>query len=175
MKNTVKLTASLTLISAICAAALSWINTLTSGPIKESAGKAEADAVRAVMPSAVVEVERLAEGVFLGKDSSGTCAGYAAKGSSDEGYAGRISLMVGFEKDGRTLVCYKTLVANETPGLGMKLNSPEFAGQFAGIEATKAVLAKDGGAIEAIAAATITSRAVCKAIEAARSLIPESR
>ena len=72
--------------------------------------------------------------------------------------------MVGFERDKKTLVCYKTLAASETPGLGMKLNAPEFAGQFRGKDATTLRLKKKGGDIEAITAATITSKAVLKAV-----------
>ena len=72
--------------------------------------------------------------------------------------------MVGFRADKRTLVCYKTLVASETPGLGMKLNTPEFAGQFRDKDATKLKLRQKGGMIDAITSATITSKAVCRAL-----------
>ena len=72
--------------------------------------------------------------------------------------------MVGFRADKRTVVCYKTLAASETPGLGMNLNTPEFSGQFAGKDGSSLSVRKDGGEIEAITSATITSRAVCRAI-----------
>ena len=67
------------------------------------------------------------------------------------------------------------LQASETPGLGMKLKTPEFAGQFAGKDATSLKVKKDGGDIEAITAATITSRAVCRAIEDARRNLAEAQ
>jgi len=79
--------------------------------------------------------------------------------------------MVGFEKDRKTLVCYKTLAATETPGLGMKLNTPEFADQFRGKDATVLKLRKKGGEIDAITSATITSKAVLKAIADAQKKI----
>jgi electron transport complex protein RnfG len=44
------------------------------------------------------------------------------------------------------------------------MNDPSFASQFAGRSAAGLVVTKDGGKIEAITAATITSRAVCRAI-----------
>ena len=75
--------------------------------------------------------------------------------------------MVGLRADKTTVVCYKTLAAAETPGLGMKLNTPEFAGQFAGKDGSTLYVRKDGGEIDAITSATITSRAVCGAIVAA--------
>ena len=75
--------------------------------------------------------------------------------------------MVGFRADKKTVVAYKTLVATETPGLGMNLNTPEFSGQFAGKDGSSLKVKKDGGGIEAITSATITSRAVCRAIGSA--------
>ena len=72
--------------------------------------------------------------------------------------------MVGFREDRKTVISYKVLQASETPGLGMKLASPEFAGQFRGKDATTLALKKKGGQIEAITSATITSKAVLKAI-----------
>jgi electron transport complex protein RnfG len=89
------------------------------------------------------------------------------KGSDPGGYGGDVVLMVGFMSDKTTVVCYKTLAAAETPGLGMKLNTPEFAGQFAGKDGSSLSVKKDGGEIDAITSATITSRAVCGAIAAA--------
>jgi len=94
--------------------------------------------------------------------------GYAAKGTDSGGYGGDIVLMVGFRADKKTLISYKVLAAAETPGLGMKLSTPEFAGQFAGKDGTALSVKKDGGEIEAITSATITSRAVCRAIADAK-------
>ena len=51
----------------------------------------------------------------------------------------------------------------------MKLKTPEFADQFKGKDGTSLKVKKDGGEIEAITSATITSRAVCKAIADAQS------
>ena len=72
--------------------------------------------------------------------------------------------MVGFAADKKTVVRYRTLEAAETPGLGMNLNPPEFAGQFSGKAGDSLRVKKDGGEIDAITSATITSRAVCGAI-----------
>lgn len=163
MKKIVGLVASLTIIAGVCAAVLAFVNNLTAEPIAQMLVKKTQDAARAVMPPAVTSVEQQGE-IFVGKDASGQIVGYAAKGSDAGGYGGDIVLMVGFEADKKTVVCYKTLSAAETPGLGMKLNTPEFMGQFAGKDGTALSVKKDGGQIEAITSATITSRAVCKAI-----------
>ena len=143
MKKILGLVGSLTLISAICAGVLAYVNEITKGPIAETAEKARAAAKTAVL---------------CGEE------GYTAEGRSSEGYGGDIVLMVGFGEDKKTLVAYKVLAASETPGLGMKLSTPEFAGQFAGKDGTALSVKKDGGEIEAITSATITSRAVCRAI-----------
>ena len=164
MKKILGIVLSLTLISAVCAGVLAYVNARTAEPIKATAAANEQNAVKAVLPPGAASVEPLGPDAFVGKDAAGAVVGYAAKGTDSGGYGGDITLMVGFRADKRTLVCYKTLAAAETPGLGMKLNAPEFAGQFAGKDGSRLKVTKDGGEIEAITSATVTSRAVCRAI-----------
>ncbi len=167
MKKILGLVASLTVISGVCAAVLAYVDSITRVPIAEMKVKEEQAAVKAVLPAVAEQVEATGD-FFVGKDAAGKIVGYAAKGQDAKGYGGDIVLMVGFKADKRTVECYKTLVATETPGLGMKLNTPEFAGQFAGKDGSALKVKKDGGEIEAITSATITSRAVCSAIADAR-------
>ena len=148
MKKILGLVVSLTIISGACAAVLAYVNSITAGPIAATAEKAK-------------EAAKLA--VLCGEE------GYTAEGRSGEGYGGDIVLMVGFKKDKKTVISYKVLQASETPGLGMKLKTPEFSGQFSGKDGSALKVKKDGGDIEAITSATITSRAVCKAIADAQS------
>ena len=166
MKKILTLVASLTLISGVCAAVLAYVDAVTREPIKSIKVKQEQAAVKAVLPPGAAKVEQRGDG-FVGIDASGKVVGYAAKGADAGGYGGDIVLMVGFEADGKTVVRYKTLKATETPGLGMNLNAPAFAGQFAGKDGSSLKVKKDGGEVEAITSATITSRAVCRAIAAA--------
>ena len=163
MKKIISLVVSLTVISGVCAAVLAYVDSITKGPIAEMKVKQEQAAVKAVMPAGVEKVEAAGD-CYVGKDAAGKTLGYAAKGQDAGGYGGDIVLMVGFQPDKKTIVCYKTLVATETPGLGMKLNTPEFAGQFAGKDGRNLKVKKSGGEIEAITSATITSKAVCRAI-----------
>jgi electron transport complex protein RnfG len=171
MKKILWLVSSLTVISGICAAALAYVNALTEKPIAEMQIKKANEAAMAVMPPAVAKVESR-NCVFFGLDASGKVAGFALEGRDAGGYGGDIVLMVGFEADRRTVVGYRALVATETPGLGTKLSTPEFSGQFAGKSAARPfAVDKDGGEIEAITSATITSRAVCAAVnDAAKKL-----
>ena len=168
MKKILGLVLSLTIISGVCAAVLAYVNAITVEPIKATAAANEQAAVKAVLPAGATEVVT-ADGFFVGMNEKNDVIGYAAKGQDGHGYGGDIELMVGFQADKKTVVCYKTLAASETPGLGMKLNTPEFAGQFAGKNSTSLSVRKDGGEIEAITSATITSRAVCRAIADAQA------
>ena len=166
-----KLIFSLSVISAICAGVLAVINDVTKDAIAKIREKQVLAAAAEVMPSVVdkAKVEQVGDGMFVGKDASGKIAGYAVKGSDPSGYGGEIVLMVGFTPDFK-ISTYKKLIASETPGLGTNLSSPAFMNQFAGMDAGKPIsVKKDGGKIDAITSATITSRAVCGAINDAKN------
>lgn len=172
MKKIAGLATSLTAIAGVCAAVLAYVNTITKGPIAEMQVKKANMAAQAVMPEGVKTVEER-DGLYVGKDAAGKILGYAVRGSDAGGYGGDIVLMVGFRPDCKTVVCYKALQANETPGLGTKLSSPEFAGQFVGKMVNSSLKVQaDGGVIAAITSATITSRAVCRAVADAQSRLP---
>ena len=148
MKKIFGLVLSLTIISGVCAAVLAYVDSITKESIKATAEKNREAAKAAVL---------------CGEE------GYTAEGTCKDGYGGDITLMVGFKKDKKTVISYKVLAASETPGLGMKLKTPEFADQFKDKDGTSLKVKKDGGEIEAITSATITSRAVCRAIADAQS------
>ena len=171
MKKILGLVVSLTVISGVCAAVLAYVDNLTREPIAQMLVKKTVEAAKAVLPAEAVSVENAqfanGEEYFVGLGADGGIVGYAVKGSDPGGYGGDVVLMVGLCADKTTVVCYKTLAAAETPGLGMKLNTPEFSGQFAGKNGAALKVSKDGGDIDAITSATITSRAVCGAIASA--------
>ena len=154
MKKIISLVASLTIIAGVCAAVLAYVDSITREPIKATAAKNEAAA---------------REAVLLGEK------GFAEIGVSQSGYGGEIKLMGGFKEDGKTVISYKVLSAAETPGLGMKLTTPEFSSQFGGKDGTALKVKKDGGEIEAITSATITSRAVCEAIADAQKKVKSEK
>ena len=94
----------------------------------------------------------------------GRVAAVALEGRSSNGYGGEIVLMVGLDTSGK-LVGYQKLVASETPGLGTKITEDSFLGQLRG-RAFNAnwQVRKDGGEIDAITAATISSRAALECV-----------
>ena len=172
MKKIAQLVLSLTVIAAVCAAVLATVNAVTKDQIATIKTRATQNAARLVMPASVKEVEQKTgtDGdYFVGKGANGQPLAYALKGVSHQGYGGDIVLMVGFLPD-RTVITYQKLEAAETPGLGSNLTSEGFMKQFKGLPAAKDIaVTKDGGEVEAITSATITSRAVCGAINAARA------
>ena len=163
MKKIVQLVVSLTVIAGVCAAVLATVNAVTKDQIATIKVRATQNAARMVMPATVKDVEQQGEGAdayFVGKSADGKPVAYALKGI--------IVLMIGFLPD-RTIVTYQKLEASETPGLGSNLTSEGFMKQFKGMPAAADIsVAKDGGNVEAITSATITSRAVCDAINVAR-------
>ena len=171
MKKILQLVVSLTIISAVCAAVLAFVNKCTKDRIANLTTEKTAAAAKAVLPSSVTALDKKADPsdpsleVVVGyADAAKTkVTGYAAPGLSKKGYGGEIRLMVGLTPD-RKVVTYRPLAANETPGLGAKLGDQEFSKQFNDKNGTSLKVKKDGGEIDAITGATITSRAVCEAI-----------
>ena len=84
----------------------------------------------------------------------------------DSGFSGRIELIVGFLLDG-TINGYKIIDQKETPGLGTKVSENKFSEQFKGMNPGSGSfkVRQDGGEIDAVTSATISSRAVIDAIK----------
>ena len=171
MKKILQLVLALTAMSAICAAVLALVNSRTKDRIAGLAAEKAANAAKAVLPPDVKAADTrpdpenadLKVTVGYADAAKSKIIGYAAPGMSAKGYGGEIRLMVGLTAE-RKVVSYQTLAANETPGLGAKLGDAEFARQFGGKDGPSLKVKKDGGEIDAITGATITSRAVCEAI-----------
>jgi len=98
-------------------------------------------------------------GVFDGKPET------VAFEASGKGYGGDVGLMVAVNLTNDKLVGVGVTTHSETPGLGAKAKTdPAFAKQFEGASLmTPVMVTNDGGSINSISGATITSRAVCAA------------
>ena len=171
MKKILQLILSLTLISAVCAAVLAIVNNATKERIANLATLKANNAARAVLPASVKAIEPVKDPAdasltaFIGyaDDAKTQIVGYAVPGLTAKGYGGNIRLMVGLNPD-RTVISYQVLAAAETPGLGSNLTTPAFIARFKDRPAASVKVTKDGGKIEALTSATITSRAVCDAV-----------
>jgi electron transport complex protein RnfG len=82
------------------------------------------------------------------------------------GYGGAVDVLVGLETDG-TLRGIRVISQQETPGLGAKIIEPAFLNQFSGLSVEELALRQDGGAVDAITGATISSSTVVDAVKEA--------
>lgn len=164
-------------ISLVMAAALGFVYNTTKGPIELANQKKVVDAIAKVVPEGFDNdpvKERYAvfadgDSVYFYPAKKGTeLLGTAVETFTEKGFSGHIALMVGFLPDG-TIYKSEVLDQKETPGLGTLMLEPKFKGQFEGKDpkSFKLVVKKDGGDVDAITAATISSRAYCDAIQRA--------
>ena len=82
------------------------------------------------------------------------------------GYGGAIDILIGLDPDA-TLRGIKIIFQQETPGLGAKITEPFFLDQFHGLSLDQVALIQNGGRIDAITSATLSSSAVVKAVKEA--------
>lgn len=90
--------------------------------------------------------------------AGGETTGYAFL-ATGAGYGGDISILVGLE-DSETVKGIIILSHIETPGIGDRIENDEFLNQFIGLNINDVSLKRDGGQVDALASATISSRAV---------------
>ena len=85
--------------------------------------------------------------------------------TSGKGYGGDVGLMVGIDVTDNKIMGVGVTTHGETPGMGAKAKTdPSFVAQFRELPLEEPVkVTGDGGSINAISGATITSRAVCSA------------
>lgn len=172
------MTIALFVITAVAGLALSAVYSVTKEPIAISQKAKINNAIKMVVP----EFETISDTVLMpddGKDSirihrllKGTeKSGVAVQTYTDNGFSGRFTLMVGFTPDG-AISNIEVLEHKETPGLGTKMALPAFKDQFKGLKLSELPgeqlkVKKDGGSVDAITAATISSRAFCDAVNRA--------
>ncbi len=108
--------------------------------------------------------------VYKATDASGNTVGFDFDVSEMEGYGGEINFIVGIDTDG-AITGVSILKINETAGLGMKAKEADFRDQYVGKAVESFVVTKTGktadNEIDAISAATITSKAMTKGVNAA--------
>ena len=172
MKEIIRLCFVLTIIAAVSAGVLAYVNQQTAEPIARALLEEKMSAVRIVLPPYDGEPENidivLAPGdtleVFRGR-KSGTVTGAAFAVTAPDGYSGDIEFMIGVDGEG---MMQGLMVLNhlETPGLGAKIETEDFRGQYKGKSLENPELwevTKDGGTFVPITGATISSRAVTRA------------
>ena len=168
MKNTTSM-ATLTLIlfaiSAVTALLLGMVDYITKDKIAEITAEKTASAMREVLSA-----ETYDEVTYTGSDSQITSIfaaddlGHVVR-LSVSGSQGMIDMVVGVDAAG-AVTGVSIVDMSETSGLGTKANEPAFRDQFVGATGGLSVN-KDGGTIDALTGATVTSRAVTNGVNAA--------
>ncbi|MCQ2310487.1 MAG: FMN-binding protein [Paludibacteraceae bacterium] len=140
---------------------------LTSITLVAAAGLAAVYMVTKAQIEAQKEAEQNAAKVAVLNGQEGTAIECTANG-----FGGPIRLMVGFAQDG-TILGYEVLEQQETPGLGTHIvewfKNADKPGQciVGRVADGQFTVSKDGGSVDAITAATISSRAFLSAINSA--------
>lgn len=169
---------SLVVVTLVASTALGYVYELTKGPIAAAKLAAKIKAIDEVVVdydnNPVDEMYKIPiEGsedsleVYPAK-KGGELMASAIRSSSPKGYGGNVWLMVGLLPDGN-INNIVVLEHKETPGLGTKMNDAEFKNQFIGQNpgSFNIMVEKDGGEIDALTGATITSRAFGQATQLA--------
>jgi electron transport complex protein RnfG len=190
-RNMVLVLSGITMFAAV---ALGSVFNLTKDPIAQSKIAKQQNAIKEVLPAFdhfdanPIEVS---DGVGVSKvyrafDKDNVFVGAAVEAYSNNGYSGKILIMVGFDKDGN-IVNYSVLEQNETPGLGTKMvdwfktnrGNQSILGKNPGT--ANLTVSKSGGEVDAITAATISSNAFLNAVRnaysafAANNIVPANK
>jgi len=174
LKHILKPALSLFAIAAIVTALLGFARNLTSEPIEKQRKAAQEKTMRAVLAEAdnFRETDEKKAGsivkVFEGLKGS-DIIGYVIE-LSPNGYSGEINMMVGISKTENKITGMRVVKHSETPGLGALAVNEKFYRQFDNrkLNALRVVRAQGSDDdIEAITAATVTSRAITNAVNEA--------
>ena len=181
MKSTLfNMVAVLFSITLIASAGVGVVNMITKEPIRIAKEAATEQALGQVLPAfeateiTELEVDALPIKVYTAKQGD-QVVGYAVETMTKSGFSGVVKLMVGFLPDG-TVNNVNVLQQAETPGLGTKMcdeGNPLISSiQGQKLEEKKLVdgklaVTKDGGDVDALTAATISSRAYVDAVNRA--------
>ena len=166
-----RLALTLLIIAGVMAAALAGVNSITAPIIEDITYTKTQNAVSAVLPGGGDPIEfpatDLVSKVYKGEN------GYAVE-VTPSGFDNTITMMVGVDNEGK-VAGISVISHTETAGLGAVAaestsRGEEFRSQFAGLSGSISVT-KDGGEVEAITGATITSSAICKGVEAALAVV----
>lgn len=165
-----RLTLTLLLIATVVAAALAVVNQITEPIIRQKNQEKTQEAIEIVLPGGYEEEitgytdeTGLVSKVYKGAN------GYAVE-VQPGGFDGTITMIVGVDFEGKVLGI-SVISHTESAGLGAVAAASSSAGktfrdQFVG-QSGSVLVTKDGGTVDAITNATITSRAICDGVNAA--------
>ena len=172
-KFVLRLALTLLIITAVVAVALAGVNMVTEPAIAALNAQKTQDAIELVLPGGGEEIDFPATDLVSKVYASDS--GYAIQ-VTPGGFDNTITMMVGVDTEGKVLGI-SIISHTETAGLGAvaAAGTPAgeaFRGGFVGKTGSVSVT-KDGGEVQAITGATITSRAVCVGVNAALECVAQ--
>jgi len=169
-------------VTFVASASLGVVNEFTKGAIEKANIDAQNKAVAAVLPAFNIlgkSYKVLPEGetdtleLFPALDKDSVTIATAVKSYTKKGFSGLFTVMVGISADG-TITGYNVLQHHETPGLGSKMalwfsnkDKPDQLVIGKNPATDNLTVKKDGGSVDAITAATISSRAFLESVQRA--------
>lgn len=169
---------ALVTIAVISSFVLGFVHNMTLDPIQKAKDNHELNAISQVVndfdnnPFAekmiITTKDKKHKLTMYPARKNGRLNSVAIKSYTNTGFGGRIEIIAGFNVDG-SIKNFKVISSNETPGLGSKVDEIKFKEQLNGFNPRRQILKvrQDGGDVDAVTAATISSRAVLRAINQA--------
>lgn len=180
---------TLLVITGVAGASLGFMYELTKGPIAAAKAAKQQAAIKEVVPGfnnnpgdemyKLTSEEGFELKLFPAKKDD-ELIGVAIESMTNKGFGGNIKIMIGLKPDG-TLINYQVLEHKETPGLGTKMadwfktdkGNQNILGKHP--KNNNLTVSKDGGEVDAITAATISSRAFLDAVRVAYETYTENQ
>ena len=171
-------------ICVVSGSILGLVYNATKDPIAAAETAKKTEAIKNVLPEFNELKETMVKSAmedaeipfYLAYDANNNFIGAAVETFTNKGFSGNISLMVGILANG-TINNISVLQHAETPGLGSKMSESSFKDQFNNKNTTSFNfnVKKEGGDVDAITAATISSRAFCDAVNRALSTFENNK
>ena len=189
MKDPIKVSVRLFLITAIAGFVLAFANSFTS-PVIKAREKAQYEAALKEVFADADKFETVEEGklntiktkikniekIEIAKKSDKT-VGYVFKTLGKNGYGGDISMLMAVNIENKTIVGFKVLKHSETPGLGSRVTTDEYAKSVVGNKVTEHLVKNlhpdADNDIQAITGTTISVNAVLNGLNAAIDALQE--
>ena len=180
LKNMVVVLFSITLIASLC---VGLVNKITFEPIEKAKAENIQKALKNVLPEfdaseeEAMTVDELPVIVHTAKQGE-QVVGYAVETMTTKGFSGVFRLMVGFRASGE-VYNINVLEHSETPGLGSKMGDEDnsllvsFKDKNPANMKQPLAVVKDGGDVQALTAATISSRAYVDAVVRAYNAVQQ--
>ena len=172
MREMIKMLIVLTILATLSGGLLAAIRDNTKDRIENQVLEfVKGPAIRSILEEATndpivdrfqIKVDDVERTVFVGvMDGEPSAVTFETSG---KGYGGDVGLMVGIDIANEQIMGVGVTTHAETPGMGAKAKTdPSFVSQFREMPLEKVAVTGDGGSINAISGATITSRAICSA------------